>query len=113
MAASTADLLSELDQIMDVLPDYLTRGQLYGSIPSTGGGRLSIPVSIGEAMDRFDALKKADDLTPEQKAHLAGLEGRLHALEQIYPDDYKKKLAAEQRSRAYVARANAEDQGER
>ncbi|MFN8476033.1 MAG: hypothetical protein U0822_27915 [Anaerolineae bacterium] len=110
--ANTADMLSELDQIMDVLPDYLTRGQLYGSIPAKGSGRLSIPVSIGAALDRFDALKKADDLTPDQKAHLAGLQGRLQALEHIYPEEYKKKLAAEQRSRAYVAKAASEDKGE-
>ncbi|MFN8498550.1 MAG: hypothetical protein U0641_11920 [Anaerolineae bacterium] len=112
MAENTADTLAELDKMMDILPDYLTRGQLYGSIPNPKPGRLSIPVSIGEVLDRFDALSKADDLTPEQKAHLAGLQGRLHALEQIYPEDYKKKLAAEQRSRAYVAKAAAEDKGE-
>ncbi len=112
MTASAEDLLFELDKIMEVMPDYLTRGQLYGGIPNPKPGRLSIPVSIGAVMDRFDALKKRDDLTPDQRAHLAGLEGRLQALEHIYPEEYKKKLTAEQRSRAYVAKAAAEDKGD-
>ncbi len=113
MATSTADLLSELEIIIDALPTYLTRNQLYGSVPVKGGGRMSVPVSIGTAMDHIDALRKREDLTPEQRAHVAGLEGRLQALSHIYPEEYKKKLAAEQRSRVYVARANQEDQGER
>lgn len=101
--------MAELVAIVDALPNYLTRGHLYTSIPSTVDRSQQIPVSVGIAQDRLVALQARPELTAAQKTELAGIAGRLEATRRLYPETWEKKLAAEQRSRANVARQKAEE----
>lgn len=101
--------LEALETVVAALPNYLTRNELYTNIPREGHGRLSQPVSIGIALDLVQKLRRAA-LTPEAESRVDGLEGRIRALERIYPEEYKRKLASEERSRGYVARQAAEEE---
>jgi hypothetical protein len=104
--------LADLEAVIDALPEYLTRGELYLNLPRPREARLSLPVSIGLAQDRLKRLKGRTDLSLDVQARLAGLEARLNAVERLYPEEYKKKLASEQRSRTNTARWQAEDEAE-
>lgn len=104
--------LEDLEAIVEALPDYLTRNELYINLPRTGEARLSLPVSIGLAQDRLKRLTQRNDLPADVRPRLAGLEGRLRAVERLYPDEYQRKLKSEQRSRGHVARWQAEDEEE-
>ena len=100
--------LAALETVVAALPNYLTRNELYTDVPRQGEGRLTQPVSIGIALDLVQKLRRRD-LSPEITAKVEGLEGRIRALERIYPNEYKRKLASEERSRGFVARQAAEE----
>ena len=104
--------LSDLEAIIDALPEYLTRGELYINLPRPNEARLSLPVSIGVAQDRLQALRQRAAQNPAVQARLAGLEARLQAVSRLYPEEYQRKLASEQRSRGNTARWRAEDEEE-
>ena len=101
--------LADLEAIVDALPNYLTRTELYTSVPRPSDPRHLLPVSIGLAQDRLAQLRQQPNLPGDVKARLSGLEGRLQALERLYPDAFQRKLASEQRSRVNVARWKAEE----
>ena len=104
--------LTDLEAIIDALPEYLTRGELYINLPRPNQARLSLPVSIGVAQERLQQLRQRAGQNPEVQARLAGLEGKLQAVSRLYPEEYQRKLASEQRSRGNTARWRAEDEEE-
>jgi hypothetical protein len=104
--------IAELETMVEALPEYMTRDTLYLNLPEKGEPRLSLPVSIGLALDRLNALRNERGLTTDQRARLAGLEGRIKAVERLYPSQYKQKLESEMRSRKNTARWKAEDADE-
>jgi len=106
---SAAQDLAELEAVVDALPNYLTRPHLYTSIPSPVDPSHQIPVSAGTAQDRVAALKARGDLTTEQQAQVAGLEGRMEATRRLYSKQWDEKLASEMRSRTNVSRQAAEE----